>query len=198
MIKADKPLELPDDPPCWETSSTEERYRDRWISVHADTVILPDGNGLHYTRLEPAGIGVAAVAFNKEGEILLEREYRHGVGEVVWQLPGGLADKGEEYADAALRELLEETGCAPVEVNDETMRYLGVIWDNPGFGIAASHIYAVYEVRETSEYERDAAEIVTLHWVKPQWLRDAVRTGKIHDRVVVAAVAYLLLNGLLE
>jgi 8-oxo-dGTP pyrophosphatase MutT (NUDIX family) len=198
VIKSDKPVELPDDPPKWEVVSSEVRYEDQWIAVHAEEVRLPDGKTTSYTRLTPAGIGVAAVAFNNEGEILLEREYRHGVGEVVWQFPGGLADEGEEYSVAALRELREETGCAPEVISDDTVRYLGVVWDNPGFGLAASHIFAIQGVRETSDFDRDAAEIVSLHWVKPEWLREAVRIGQIHDRVVVAAVAFLLLNGLIE
>jgi hypothetical protein len=36
-----------------------------------------------------------------------------------------------------------------------------------------------------------------LHWVSPSWLKEAVRTGEIKDRVVAAAVAYLLLNQLI-
>ena len=41
----------------------------------------------------------------------------------------------------------------------------------------------------------DQGEFVTLHWVSPAWLKAAVRSGEIRDRVVVAAVAYLLLEG---
>ncbi|MEZ4719939.1 MAG: NUDIX domain-containing protein [Caldilineaceae bacterium] len=52
---------------------------------------------------------------------------RHGVGEVIWQLPGGLVDPDEGSA-GRLRELLEETGYAPV-VDDATVRYFGYVWD---------------------------------------------------------------------
>jgi 8-oxo-dGTP pyrophosphatase MutT (NUDIX family) len=77
------------------------------------TVELPDGKRYEYTRIEPAGIGVGVIGFNAAGEVLLEREYRHGVGEVVWQVPGGLTAPGEDLQTAGLRELQEETGYAP-------------------------------------------------------------------------------------
>ncbi len=186
------------EPQIWRVLSSRREFRNRWVGVVADTVELPDGRRYEYTRLEPAGIGVGVVGFNAAGEVLLEREYRHGVGEVIWQLPGGLADPGEPLQDAGLRELREETGYAPARISDETVRYLGAVWDNPAMGVGRSHIYAAWGLEPQSDLRRDPAEMVTLHWKSPDWLRDAVRSGAIQDRVVVAAVAFLLLNGWLE
>jgi len=183
------------DPRPWSTQATRPAFRNRWLAVEVDTVTLPTGATYEYTRIVPAGVGVAVAGFNHEGRLLLEREYRHGVGQVIWQLPGGLADAGEELAAAGLRELREETGHAPALINDETVRYLGRVWDNPGFGAATSHVYAAWGVEEASHTQRDPGEFVSLHWVTPTWLKDAVRSGQIHDRVVVAAVGWLLLNG---
>lgn len=196
------------DPKPWETRATRSAFRNRWLAVEIDEVELPTGVTYEYTRLLPAGVGVAVIGFNAAGEVLLEREYRHGIGEVIWQLPGGLADSGEELREAGLREMREETGHAPAQVNsevrlfpksrtsgDETVRYLGSVWDNPGFGPAVSHVYAAWELEEVSDTRRDSAEFVTLHWVTPDWLKEAVRDGTIRDRVVVAAVGWLMLNG---
>lgn len=186
------------EPPVWRTLETRCQFRNRWVGVLADTVQLPDGRRYEYTRLEPAGIGVGVIGFNAAGEVLLEREYRHGVGQVIWQIPGGLADDGESLQEAGLRELREETGFAPAAVNAETVRYLGAIWDNPALGVGQSHLYAAWGLVQTNSVRRDPAEWVTLHWQSPAWLREAVRSGAIQDRVVVAAVAFLLLNGWLE
>src|SRR5687767_2212177 len=143
------------DPQPWQTLETKPVYRNRWIGVLVDSVALPDGRRYEYTRLEPAGIGVAVIGFNERGEVLLEREYRHGVGQIIWQLPGGLAAEGEDYQAAGLRELLEETGYAPRVVNAETVRYLGMVWDNPGFGIAQSQLYAAWGLTEMAVSRRD-------------------------------------------
>ena len=183
------------DPLPWQTLETRTAYRNRWIQVLVDDVTLPDGRRYEYTRLEPAGIGVAVIGFNDKGEVLIEREYRHGVGQVVWQLPGGLAAVGEDLQAAGLRELLEETGYAPQVVDAERVRYLGMVWDNPGFGKAQSQLYAAWGLTEVRETRRDPAEFVTVHWKSTEWLREAIRSGEIQDRVVVSAVSLLLLNG---
>jgi ADP-ribose pyrophosphatase len=183
------------DPAAWQTISTNPVYRGRWVGVSIDTVQLPTGASYEYTRIERAGVGVGVFGFNPAGEILLEREYRHAVGEVIWQIPGGLTNEGEDLHAAGLRELREETGYAPLLVNDQTVRYCGAVWDNPGLGTAISHIYRAYGLESVGGTHTDAGEFVTLHWVSPTWLKEAVRSGEIRDRVVVAAVAYLLLEG---
>ena len=183
------------DPAPWQTLATYTAFQNRWLQVVIDQVRLPAGQQYEYTRVLPAGVGVGVIGFNHDGQILLEREYRHGVGEVVWQVPGGLASPGEELQQAGLRELLEETGYSPAEVSEQTVRYLGCIWDNPGFGVAVSHLFLMRGLQLAGRPRRDAEEFVTLHWVEPSWLKEAVRSGEIKDRVVVAALAYLMLNG---
>ncbi len=183
------------DPAPWKLLDSRTHYANRWLTVVVDDVVLPSGKPYKYTRLEPAGIGVGVIGFDSAGRVLLEREYRHGVGDIVWQLPGGLAYGGEDLQAAGLRELGEETGFQPAVVSAESVRYLGMVWDNPAFGLAASHIYAAWGLEAIADVRRDAAEFVTLHWVSAAWLRESVRNGEIKDRVVVAAVAYLLLNG---
>jgi 8-oxo-dGTP pyrophosphatase MutT (NUDIX family) len=185
------------DPALWTVNSSREAFANRWLRIAIDEVSLPDGRAYEYTRIEPVAPGVGVIGFNDAGEILLEREYRHGVGEVIWQIPGGLADPAEELQAAGLRELREETGYAPRLVSPETVRYLGCVWDNPAFGPAHSHTFAVQGLVRVGDPKPDLAEAVTLHWVSPQWLCQAVASGEIKDRVVVSAVAYLLLNGLL-
>ena len=101
----------------------------------------------------------------------------------------------EDLATAGLRELEEETGYAPAAVTPESVRYLGVVWDNPAMGVGQSHIYLARGLVATGNHHRDEGEFVALHWVTPAWLTAAVRSGAIKDRVVVAAVAYLVLNG---
>jgi ADP-ribose pyrophosphatase len=177
----------------WTTADRRRVFENRWLSVELEQVTLPDGSRYEYTRLLPGGTGVAVMGFNDAGEVLLEREYRHGVREVIWQLPGGLSDDGENLQAAGLRELLEETGYRPRRVSGKTVRYLGAVWDNPALGPGESHIYAAWGLEKVAEPKRDSQEFVTLHWQTMDWLRGAVRSGEIRDRVVVAALLHLAL-----
>ena len=114
---------------------------------------------------------------------------------MIWQLPGGLANRNEDLVAAGLRELLEETGHAPAQVTPTSVRYLGMVWDNPGLGATESHLVAAWDLIETAQPRRDPAEFVTLHWRSVAWLKAAIRSGEIQERTTVAAVAHLLLSG---
>ncbi|MBX2998578.1 MAG: NUDIX hydrolase [Caldilineaceae bacterium] len=183
------------DPQPWTTHSTRAAFSNKWLAVEIDDVELPNGARYEYTRLVPRAAGVAVIGFNEDGLILLEREYRHGVRQAIWQIPGGLADPNEDLRTGALRELREETGYMPAATSDETVRYLGQVWDNPAFGPMHSHIFAAWGLIQLTESRHDPAEFVTLHWVSPEWLKEAVRSGEIQDRVVITAVTWLMLNG---
>src|SRR5690606_1193995 len=58
--------------------------------------------------------------------LVMVRQYRFGVQEFSWEIPGGVMDPGEEPLEAGLRELLEETGYSP-----RRARLLGRISPNP-------------------------------------------------------------------
>lgn len=180
---------------AWNTIGSHTAFANRWLSVQLDEVELPNGGRYEYTRLVPGGTGVGVIGLNEAGEVLLEREYRHGVGDVIWQLPGGLTDDGEDLQSAGLRELLEETGYAPRRVSADTVRYLGAVWDNPALGPGRSHIYAARDLVKVADPRRDLHEHLSLHWVSMDWLRDSIRFGEIQDRVVIAAVLQLTLDG---
>ena len=182
------------DPQPWLVEQRTVAFQNRWVTVALDQVRLPTARTYEYTRVDVNGVGVAVIGFNAAGEVLLEREYRHGVGQVIWQLPGGLANRAEDLVAAGLRELLEETGHAPAQVTPTSVRYLGMVWDNPGLGATESHLVAAWDLIETAQPRRDPAEFVTLHWRSVAWLKAAIRSGEIQERTTVAAVAHLLLR----
>ncbi|MGI0150094.1 MAG: NUDIX hydrolase [Thermoplasmata archaeon] len=70
---------------------------------------MPSGARKRWIRLH-FGTSGAVLAVTPEKQILLTREYRHGLGRVAFSLPGGTARDGESAETCARRELLEETG----------------------------------------------------------------------------------------
>ena len=92
------------------------------------------------------------VPITRDGEIVLVRQYRHGAGRVTLEIPGGLIDSGEDPAEAALRECLEETG-----YRGRTAVSLGVVNPNPALFDNRLHAYLATDV----ELERAIANTGT-------------------------------------
>ena len=72
---------------------------------------LPDGRASNWDLLDGKQT-VAVLAFTSESKIILARQYRPGPDLILNEMPGGAVDPGEQPAEAAIRELLEETGYA--------------------------------------------------------------------------------------
>lgn len=99
--------------------------------------LLPDGRESDWDLLH-GGQTVAVVALTLEGEVILVRQYRPGPGRILDEMPGGFVDENETIAEAARRELMEETGYeGEVEVlartwlsaSATTVRYVAVARD---------------------------------------------------------------------
>ena len=62
------------------------------------------------------------------GEIVLVRQYRHAIGQSVWELPAGSFEPGEDPRAAAVRECHEEIGHIPAQLDR-----LGAFHPTPGY-----------------------------------------------------------------
>jgi ADP-ribose pyrophosphatase len=93
------------------TINSKELFRGLFMQVMHDTVELPDGKIASREYIKHNG-AVAIIAITDDNHIVIERQYRHPVGQIMLELPAGKLDKGEENnpIEAAKRELLEETG----------------------------------------------------------------------------------------
>jgi putative (di)nucleoside polyphosphate hydrolase len=122
--------------------------------------------------------GVVAVVTNSQGEVLaFERSDVPG----AWQLPQGGIDVGEEPGDAAWRELGEETGLGPDEVDLLGEHPDWVVYEFPdqirsaGKRLGQAQRWYLFRVRSDDVIPTpDEVEFVAWKWVEPAWLLEHV------------------------
>jgi 8-oxo-dGTP pyrophosphatase MutT (NUDIX family) len=108
--KRDRPP-FSDDPLPWEIVSSSYVARKDWFTVRLDHVRLPTGAEIPEYWVSEYRPWVNVVAVTTADDVVLIRQYRHGLRAVHFELPAGTTDAGEtDLESAARRELAEETG----------------------------------------------------------------------------------------
>lgn len=85
--------------------------KDLYPGIRLDHCELPDGSTFEMWRLDYDD-EILVFALTRKQEVVLVRQYRHGIQKAIWEIPGGSVDDGESPLEAAKRELMEETGFA--------------------------------------------------------------------------------------
>ena len=90
----------------------EELLRGRFLHAFRDTVRLPNQNlATREYVVHPGAVMVIPMLDTPEGlRLVMERQFRYPVGQVMTEFPAGKLDPGEDPWLCAQRELLEETG----------------------------------------------------------------------------------------
>ncbi|MUK03540.1 NUDIX domain-containing protein [Vibrio cholerae] len=158
-----------------------------WDVVSEQFTLTDDGETITRDFIRHPG-AVAVLVLNDQGQVLLLRQYRHPVRMALWEIPAGLLDEeGEDFVDAAARELAEEA--------DLTAAHWHVLVDlflSPGSSSEALRVYLARGVGDVPAADRhtrthEEAEI-ELRWVDLDAAVDAVLEGRIHSPSAVAAV----------
>lgn len=130
----------------------ETVYEGRVISLELDTVAMPGGGDSVREIVRHPG-AVAVVAVDDEDRVVLVRQYRHPLGEHLWELPAGLRDAdGEPPLEAAKRELAEEALLSAARWS-----LLATSYNSPGF---CDETVLVYLAEELSDVERPDGFVV--------------------------------------
>jgi ADP-ribose pyrophosphatase len=89
--------------------SSSQVYKGNFLNILSDTIALP--NGKQATREYVVHPGaVVVIPMLDDGKVVLERQFRYPIGEVMVEFPAGKLDAGENPQFCGQRELLEETG----------------------------------------------------------------------------------------
>jgi 8-oxo-dGTP pyrophosphatase MutT (NUDIX family) len=126
---------------------------------------------------------VNVVPVTSDGHVVMVRQFRHGSRELTLEIPGGMVDPGETPAEAARRELVEETGYGGGDVVP-----IGVLNPNPALFGNRLHTFWARDVVRVGEIRNDGREETAVELVSLGTLPERVRTGDISHALVVAAL----------
>lgn len=174
--------------------STEEIFDGVILKVNRDTVKLP--NGKNATREVVRHVGaVCVVPLLDDGRVIMERQFRYPVDEVVYEIPAGkLNSKSEDPELAARRELEEETGYTA-----ERMIYLGQLYPAAAYTDERLRMYVATGLKAGTVH-LDEGEFVNVEAVPLEDVARDVVQGKVPDAKTQAAimrVLYMKEHGLL-
>jgi len=178
------------EPESWKTLQSEYLYKRPWLTMRQDTVQLPNGKVIddYYIWEFPPWNNVLAIT--KQRDIVLIRQYRHGIGKVFYELPAGVHDKrGESVLESAQRELLEETG-----FGGGSWKPLMELSANPALQNNITYSFLADGVEKISQQKLDATEEISVHLVSPDELRSIVLEGGMIQALHAAPILKYLLT----
>jgi ADP-ribose pyrophosphatase len=175
----------------WKTLASKQIFSETWMNIRADKCERPDGTIVDPYYVYQFPEWVAAVAITKEGQVILERQYRHGLGQTDLEIPGGCVDKTDaSYTVAIARELLEETG-----YQFENFEYLGKTSANPSTNTNLMHMFLAMGGEKVKEQELDPGEDIEIQLVTVDELVQLVKEQKFIQSMHTTAI-YLALEKL--
>ena len=164
------------------TVSSRLIFDGKVVHLYKDTVRLPDGAESVREYVKHIG-AVCILPLTDDGEVILERQYRYAVRQILTEIPAGKLDApGEDPLEAAKRELREETGATARE-----MIPLGDYYGSPA--ILGERIRMFLAKRLTfGETEFDEDEFLEVFRLPLDEAEAAVLRGEIPDGKTQAAI----------
>jgi 8-oxo-dGTP pyrophosphatase MutT (NUDIX family) len=167
----------------WQVLDSKQLISERWLQLREDRVRL--GNGHEIDRFHvihgPDWAGVLCVT--QASEVVLVRQYRHGIGKASLELPAGVIEAHETPEEAARRELAEETGYE----SDDWVRIQSVSTE-PARHTTQAHFFCARNARATRAPAPEETEVLELVKVPLAELSSLATDGRILHGVHVGAI----------
>ncbi len=177
-------MEQQEKKPGEQTLSSTYLYRGRIINLRRDLVLTADGGKEALREIVEHPGAVAILVLDQKERVLLVRQYRHAVSEIILEVPAGKLEAGEEPLACARRELAEETGCRGGE-----WRKLAWFYTSPGFCDEKIHLFLTRGVSQGTP-DPDGDEVLEPLWLDLAAAQQAVREGQISDAKTIIALQF--------
>lgn len=163
--------------------SNEEVFSGRLLKVQRDHVTLPNGNDTTREYIRHPG-AVAVIPILEDGRIVLVKQCRYPLSTLLWEIPAGKLDHGENeaYEECARRELSEETG-----YEADNWQHIVSIATTPGFSDEIIHIYKAWNMKKYLQHT-DEDEFIGVKAFTVSQLKKMIEDGELYDAKTLCAL----------
>ena len=166
----------------------QELFKGNFLHALRDTVPLPDGQlATREYVIHPGAVVVVPLLQGEDGQtrVVLERQFRYPVGQVMVELPAGKLEVGEDPLLCGQRELLEETGYTASEWARAGQMHLAIAY--------STEVIHVYFARGLTlgQQQLDAGEFLDVFTATPQELVQWCRNGTVTDAKTLSCMVWL-------
>lgn len=180
---------MSDTPRRPEILTRETIFTGRVLRLEREEIRLPGGPVTAMEIVRHRG-SVVLIPQPTPDAVVLIRQYRHVIGDWIWELPAGTLDEGENPADGARRECEEEIGQAPYRVTR-----LGAWYPTPGFCDELMTFYRCEDLRAPSGHaHQDEDEQIEPRTFTLIEARRLIESGQVRDMKTVFGLALIGIN----
>jgi len=163
------------------TIKSDKIYQGKIINLRIDTVELPDKKYSKREIVEHPG-AVAIVPITYDNKVVMVRQFRKSVEEVLLEIPAGKLEIGEEPLQCAKRELLEETG-----YKSDELEFIFSFYTSPGFSNEVINLYLAKNlIKDIAQPDEDEYIEIEEHNIDD--IIDMINEGKIKDAKTIIAL----------
>ena len=156
----------------WKRIGVANSQKVGWRTIVRKRYQFPDGTEHDFDTIGPEGYEAAAIlALTPDNKLVISEQYRPGPDRSMYELPGGFLDEGEQYEQAAKRELLEETGYEARRVE-----YLGFVYPEAYLEMK-SHYLIGYDCQKVAEPQCESTEYIEVKTITIDEFLEAARSG---------------------
>ena len=178
----------------WKLLGEKTLFKNDWWDLRQETIELPDGSVIDDYTVNHPHDGAAVLPITESGAVIVNRQYKHGIREVIREFCVGRIEDGDGPAalDAAKRELLEETG-----YGGGTWEKLATFTGNPTSSTSVIHVFVARGLKKMREPQHDPRETVEIEEVAPAELDTALQQGEALSELSWAIIGLARAKGIL-
>ena len=176
-------------PKPWKVISSTKDRSYKVFSLRTDRAVSPRTGLEHDFFILESSSWVNVIPLTPEKEVVMVRQYRHGIRGVTLEIPGGLVEGGDTPQGAAERELMEETG-----YRAGRMLLLGSVHPNPAIQNNACYTFVALNVARAGAQQQDDKEDIEVVHHPLKEIPGLISRGEITHSLVLAAFYRLFME----